>query len=69
MTPLRQFKGVPTEVIGKAEGKRFVSDICPPVVSLLIIPVFHSLGIVTSIWYALSTSFSSCVAETSLDTS
>jgi pre-mRNA-splicing helicase BRR2 len=25
MTPLRQFKGVPTEVIRKAEGKQFVS--------------------------------------------
>jgi pre-mRNA-splicing helicase BRR2 len=26
MTPLRQFKGVPGEVIRKAEGKQFVSD-------------------------------------------
>ena len=26
MTPLRQFKGVPAEVIRKAEGKQFVSD-------------------------------------------
>jgi len=25
MTPLRQFKGVPTEVVRKAEGKQFVS--------------------------------------------
>ena len=25
MTPLRQFKGVPQEVIRKAEGKQFVS--------------------------------------------
>lgn len=25
MTPLRQFKGVPAEVIRKAEGKQFVS--------------------------------------------
>lgn len=25
MTPLRQFKGVPSEVIRKAEGKQFVS--------------------------------------------
>jgi len=25
MTPLRQFKGVPTDVIRKAEGKQFVS--------------------------------------------
>jgi pre-mRNA-splicing helicase BRR2 len=26
MTPLRQFKGVPAEVIRKGEGKQFVSD-------------------------------------------
>ena len=26
MTPLRQFKGVPAEVIRKAEGKQFVTD-------------------------------------------
>ena len=26
MTPLRQFKGVPAEVIRKVEGKQFVSD-------------------------------------------
>jgi pre-mRNA-splicing helicase BRR2 len=25
MTPLRQFKGVPPEVVRKAEGKQFVS--------------------------------------------
>jgi hypothetical protein len=25
MTPLRQFRGVPTEVVRKAEGKQFVS--------------------------------------------
>ncbi len=25
MTPLRQFKGVPPEIIRKAEGKQFVS--------------------------------------------
>ena len=25
MTPLRQFKGVPNEVVRKAEGKQFVS--------------------------------------------
>lgn len=30
MTPLRQFKGVPQEVIRKAEGKQFV---CLPDVS------------------------------------
>jgi hypothetical protein len=56
MTPLRQYKGVPAEVIRKAEGKQFVSDICPHIVSLLTMPVFHSLGIVTLIWYALLTS-------------
>ena len=33
MTPLRQFKGVPAEVIRKAEGKQFVSNTCPPIVS------------------------------------
>ena len=26
MTPLRQFKGVPPEIIRKAEGKQFVSS-------------------------------------------
>jgi len=26
MTPLRQFKGVPTDMIRKAEGKQFVSS-------------------------------------------
>ena len=26
MTPLRQFKGVPADIIRKAEGKQFVSD-------------------------------------------
>ena len=57
MAPLRQFKGVPAEVIRKAEGKQFVSDTRSPIVSLLTMPVFHSLGIVTSIWYTLSTSF------------
>jgi pre-mRNA-splicing helicase BRR2 len=32
MTPLRQFKGVPPEVVRKAEGKQFVSfyDISTP---------------------------------------
>ena len=27
MTPLRQFKGVPAEIIRKAEGKQFVSSV------------------------------------------
>jgi hypothetical protein len=31
MTPLRQFKGVPSEVIRKAEGKQFVSYTFPRV--------------------------------------
>ena len=44
MAPLRQFKGVPTEVIRKAEGKQFVSDICLPTVLLLKMPIFHSVG-------------------------
>ena len=30
MTPLRQFKGVPPDVIKKAEGKQFVSDLLSP---------------------------------------
>ena len=32
MTPLRQFKGVPSEVVRKAEGKQSVSHICCAVV-------------------------------------
>ena len=63
MTPLRQFKGVPAEVIRKAEGKQFVSNTCPPIVSLLTMAVFHSLGIVTLIWYAFSTSFLSALLK------
>jgi len=27
MTPLRQFKGVPSEVVRKAEGKQFVREL------------------------------------------
>ena len=42
------FKGVPAEVIRKAEDKQFVSDICPPIVLLLTMPV---LDIVTRPWY------------------
>ena len=63
MTPLRQFKGVPAEVIRKAEGKQFVSNTCLPIVSLLTVAVFHSLGIVTLIWYAFSTSFLSALLK------
>jgi len=33
MTPLRQFKGVPSEVVRRAEGKQFVSCLCCTVVS------------------------------------
>ena len=47
MTPLHQLKGVPAEVIRKAEGKQFVRVICPPIDWLLTIPIFHSLGIIT----------------------
>ncbi len=36
MTPLRQFKGVPTEVIRKAEGKQFVSQLYSDILLLLI---------------------------------
>ena len=31
MTPLRQFKGVPSEIIRKAEGKQFVSFWLTPI--------------------------------------
>ena len=45
MTPLRQFKGVPTEVIRKAEGKQFVSGLHSNIVRPLIL-VFNSHGTV-----------------------
>ena len=38
MTPLRQFKGVPNEVVRKAEGKQFVST-CSPRMRLLLTSV------------------------------
>jgi len=43
MTPLRQFKGLPTEVIRKAEGKQFVGVVALYCVSLLIV-MFDSPG-------------------------
>lgn len=48
MTPLRQFKGVPSEVLRKAEGKQFV---CFHYLLLrhLLIFFYFSRGIVTSI--------------------
>ena len=48
MTPLRQFKGVPAEIIRKAEAKQFVSQYMNKlsVVHALIVP--YSLGTATS---------------------
>ena len=66
MTPLRQLKGVPAEVIRKAEGEQFVSDIWPPIDWLLTIPAFHSLGILTERFVNLAFSR---VAQSSLDPS
>jgi len=48
MTPLRQFKGVPADVVRKAEGKQFVSHPSYFLLVFLINP-FHSRGIATSI--------------------
>ena len=48
MTPLRQFKGVPADVVRKAEGKQFVSHLSYLLFVFLINP-FHSLGIATLI--------------------
>ena len=48
MTPLRQFKGVPQEVVRKAEGKQFVSvarfsRLHPTNVDILaLVPLFRS---------------------------
>ena len=47
MVPLRQFKGVPQEVIRKAEGKQFVSRPLPSN-NLQGTEFFFSRGIVTS---------------------
>ena len=49
MTPLRQFKGVPAEIIRKAEGKQFVRSGCHLDGHLLI--SCRSPGIATLIWY------------------
>jgi hypothetical protein len=48
MTRLRQFKGVPNEVIRKAEGKQFVGLLCSNFVLVLIV-AFNSPGTVVSI--------------------
>lgn len=49
MTPLRQFKGVPADVIRKAEGKQFVSELPFPVLRELTL-YLCSHGIGTLIW-------------------
>ena len=36
MTPLRQFKGVPNEIVRKAEGKQFVNCFCYTVISFVL---------------------------------
>ena len=48
MTPLRQFKGVPADVIRKAEGKQFVSN--GTFRFLCVLNLVLSLGIGTLIW-------------------
>ena len=47
MTPLRQFKGVPAEVIRKAEGKQFVRCCHLCSVLMLTIPNSRGTGILT----------------------
>jgi pre-mRNA-splicing helicase BRR2 len=49
MTPLRQFKGVPTDVIRKAEGKQFVSRSIRVLLFLKMIDSCYSPGTVTLI--------------------
>lgn len=44
MTPLRQFRGVPTEVIRKAEGKQFVCHL-----SKLALKVAHLISIILAL--------------------
>ena len=52
MTPLRQFKGVPPEIVRKAEGKQFVSFGQPPVGTYRLHLHHHfSPGTDTSTWY------------------
>jgi hypothetical protein len=50
MTPLRQFKGIPTEVVRKAEGKQFVSIISFCIFAFLTSHLTLSLGIDTLTW-------------------
>lgn len=50
MTPLRQFKGVPADIIRKAEGKQFVSSTC--LVTFQFADVYcFSLGIGILTWF------------------
>ena len=49
MTPLRQFKGVPGEIIRKAEGKQFVRIIITCNVAVDVLTISYSHGIATSI--------------------
>lgn len=44
MTPLRQFRGVPQEVIRKAEGKQFVSFSFNKIILLPLSAVLLALG-------------------------
>lgn len=51
MTPLRQFRGVPADVIRKAEGKQFVSPLrCLFLDLKLTATAISSHGIDTSTW-------------------
>jgi len=36
MTPLRQFKGMPNEVVQKAEGKQFINCFCYTVILFVL---------------------------------
>jgi hypothetical protein len=48
MTPLRQFRGVPGDVLRRAEAKQFVSESI--YAKHAIIDINHSHGTVTLIW-------------------
>jgi hypothetical protein len=54
MTPLRQFKGVPPEIIRKAEGKQFVSSRQLISWDTRTHACFSSLGTGTLTWYGSS---------------
>jgi hypothetical protein len=54
MTPLRQFKGVPPEIIRKAEGKQFVSPRRLVTRDPRTYSCFSSLGTDTLTWYGSS---------------